>query len=52
MQESVVPMIARKTVKASISMKMRPLPGPKRASPTTIIMSPIGAADPVAVCMV
>ena len=52
MQESVVPISARKTVKASTSMKMRPRPGPNSASPTTIIMSPIGAAEPAALCMV
>ena len=52
MQESVVPMSARNTVKASNSMKIRPLPGPNMALPTTTIMSPMGAADPVAVCMV
>ena len=33
---------------ASISMKVRPWPDPKRASPTMIIMSPMGAAEPVA----
>ena len=36
---------------ASISMKVRPLPGPSIALPTTIIMSPMGAADPVALCI-
>ena len=46
MQESVVPMIARNTVNAWTSMKILPLPGPKMALPTMIIMSPIGAADP------
>ena len=48
MQESVVPMMARNTVNASISMKVRPLPGPRIALPTMIIMSPMGAADPAA----
>ena len=52
MQLSVVPIRARKTVKASTSMKMRPRPAPKSASPTTIIMSPMGAAESEALCMV
>ncbi len=29
-----------------------PVPWPNNASPTMIIMSPIGAADPAALCMV
>src|ERR1035438_6253261 len=41
MQDSVVPISARNTVNASHSMKIRPPPGPKRAVPTTIIMSPM-----------
>src|SRR5580700_4328422 len=52
MQESVVPIRARNTVMASINMNVRPLPWPNNALPTTIIMSPMGAAEPVAVCMV
>ena len=35
----------------SIKMNGRPFPGPKIALPTTIIMSPIGAADPCALVM-
>ena len=52
MQLSVVPMSARKTVKASASMKYLPWPWPSSASPTMIIMSPMGAAEPAALCMV
>ena len=51
MQLSVVPISARKTVKASASMNQRPLPCPSRPSPTMIIMSPIGAADPEALAI-
>ena len=49
---SVVPMRARNTVMASASMKYLPWPCPSRASPTMIIMSPMGAAEPAALCMV
>ena len=49
MQESVVPIRARTTVKASTSMKMRPPPWPKNALPMMIIMSPMGADEPEAV---
>src|ERR1035437_1455846 len=52
MQESVVPTIARNTVKAWNSMNVRPCPWPNNASPTTIIMSPMGAAEPEALTMV
>ena len=52
MQLSVVPIRARKTVKASASMKYLPLPWPSRASPTIIIMSPTGAAEADALCIV
>ena len=52
MQLSVVPMMARNTVKASTSMKIRPPPGPNAALPMTIIMSPTGAAEPDALCIV
>ena len=52
MHESVVPISARNTVNASTSMKVRPLPGPNSALPTTIIISPMGAAEPEALCMV
>ena len=50
MQLSVVPISARKTVKASASMNHLPLPWPSSASPTMIIMSPMGAAEPAALC--
>ena len=52
MQLSVVPMRARNTVTASAIMKYLPWPWPSSASPTMIIMSPIGAADPAALCIV
>ena len=37
---------------ASTSMKIFPRPAPNRASPTMIIMSPMGAAEPAALCIV
>jgi hypothetical protein len=52
MQLSVVPIKAKKTVKASASMKYLPLPWPSNPSPTMIIISPIGAAEADALCIV
>ena len=51
MHESVVPIRARNTVTASISMNARPWPAPKSASPTITIKSPIGAAEAPALVM-
>ena len=36
---------------ASTSMKMRPRPTPNKASPTMVIMSPMGAEDACAYCI-
>ena len=52
MQESVVPMRAKNTVRACTNMNALPAAGlPKSQVPAIIIMSPNGAADAVALLM-